>query len=88
MNEVKAIKTHDGLRQKLSESEKTVEVLRKMSRDQIVKNVELEEEKRLVKRVNRSNARIVRHLEQESIRLKATIRHLRLQIRTGIDVND
>ena len=34
MNEVKAIK----LRQKLSESEKTVEVLRKMLADQIDKN--------------------------------------------------
>jgi len=42
MNEVKAIKIHDGLRQKLSESEKTVEVLRKMLADQIDKNVELE----------------------------------------------
>jgi len=42
MNEVKAIKIHDDLRQKLSESEKIVEVLRKMLRDQIVKNVELE----------------------------------------------
>jgi len=38
MNEVKAIK----LRHKLSESEKTVEALRKMLADQIDKNVELE----------------------------------------------
>jgi len=38
MNEVKAIK----LRRKLSESEEIVEVLRKMLREQIVKNVELE----------------------------------------------
>lgn len=38
MNEVKAIK----LRRKLSESEKTVEALRKMLADQIDKNVELE----------------------------------------------
>ena len=42
MNEVKANKIYDGLRQKLSESEKTVETLRKMLRDQIDKNVELE----------------------------------------------
>jgi len=42
MNEVKAIKIHDGLRQKLSESEKTVEALRKMLTDQIDKNIELE----------------------------------------------
>jgi len=42
MNEVKAIKIHDELRQKLSESEKTVEVLRKMLADQIDKNIELE----------------------------------------------
>ena len=42
MNEVKAIKIHDGLRRKLSESEKIVEVLRKMLADQIDKNIELE----------------------------------------------
>jgi len=84
MNEVKAIK----LRNKLSESEKTVEALRKMLADQIIQNIELEEEKQLIKGENRSNARIAEYFCQENIRLKATIRHLRLQIRTGIDVND
>ena len=42
MNEVKAIKIHDDLRRKLSESEKTVEALRKMLADQIDKNVKSE----------------------------------------------
>jgi len=42
MNEVKAIKIHDELRQKPSESEKKVEVLRKMLADQIDKNVKSE----------------------------------------------
>ena len=45
------------------------------------KNIELEEEKCLVKGENRSNAKIVEYLGQENIRLRAKIRHLRLQIR-------
>ena len=49
MNEVKAIKIHDGLRQKLSELEKTVEVLRKMLADQIDKLSDSELQRELMK---------------------------------------
>ena len=69
-----AISAMELLQKEKRLAEEECERYKKMFSEERGKNIELEEEKCLVKGENRSNAKIVEYLGQENIRLRAKIR--------------